>query len=115
MAREVTKAQLKELIQNALDEGLETKEIAEKFNEEYGDENAKLTAADITKLKELVGLKGAKPKKKRLQVFKIVDDVPTETVEEPSEEQYINSVPEEALPFGSNEEIEEPETEYQQF
>lgn len=100
MAKKITKEELKDLIQNALEEGLNTAEIADKFNAKYGSENAKLTASDITRFKELVGLKGAKPKKKRNSVFEIVeedeiedtlpfeeDDSPVETSEyEPAEE-----------------------------
>lgn len=105
MAKEVTREELKQLIQDALDEGLETKEIADKFNEEYGDDNAKLSAADITKLKELVGLKGAKPKKKRSQVFKIVDEPVEEAIAEEA------PMPEAEYPVyhHSDDVIEEPE------
>lgn len=110
MAKEVTREELKQLIQNALDEGLETKEIAERFNEEYGDENAKLTASDITKLKELVGLKGAKPKKKRSQVFKIVEEASEDTP--PVEEDLTN---EEYPTYHHSEDIIEEPEEVEQF
>lgn len=108
MAKEVTKAQLRELIQNALDEGLDTKEMAQRFNEQYGDEKNKLSAADVTRLKELVGLKGAKPRKKN-QVFRIVENLPERTdphVTPIAEEEFPTE--EDPLPF---KDLEKPEEE----
>ena len=81
MAKRVTKEELKELIQSALDRGLSNKEMADEFNAHYGDESSKLAASDIPKLKEIVGLKGAKPKKKKNPFFEIVEEAP---IEEPS-------------------------------
>ena len=53
--------------------GLKNDEIAEKLNEEYGaTEDNKLRAPQVAKLKDVLGLKGLKPKKKAL--FELVDD-----------------------------------------
>ncbi len=104
MAKRVTREELKSLIQDALDMGLSTQEMADKFNSLYGSEDSKLTAADMTRFKEMVGLKGAKPKKKRNSVFELIDDMEMDE-------------PEEVLPFEDSEPVleNEPEEVVDQF
>lgn len=69
----INKSELKEKFINLMELGLTNPEIADRLNEEYNatSENA-LTSMKVSALKDAVGLKGYKPKKKSL--FELVDD-----------------------------------------
>jgi hypothetical protein len=69
----ISKSELREKFIQLMDLGLTNPEIATRLNEEYGaDESNALSALKVADLKEAVGLKGYKPKKKSL--FELVDD-----------------------------------------
>lgn len=99
--RKVTKAEMIEkLTKFTQDLGLTNAEIAEKLNSEFEATDAnKMSAVHVGKLKEQLGLKGMKPKKKAL--FELVDEVEiedelqqtkTETVDEETGEIVNESV-----------------------
>lgn len=69
----ITKSELREKMIELMELGLTNSEIAERLNSEYGatEENA-LSTMKVAQLKDAVGLKGYKPKKKAL--FELVDD-----------------------------------------
>ena len=84
--REVTKAEMIEKLTYFTQElGLTNAEIAEKLNEEFEANDAnKMRAPHVAKVKEQLGLKGMKPKKKAL--FELVDEV-KEEVQTPEPQQ----------------------------
>ncbi len=82
----ITLNELKSKIEEALEQGMSNKEMAEHFNREFVEDGNRLSASDIPKYKDMVGLKGAKPKKKKEPFFEIVD--------ESSEEEDQSQIPE---------------------
>jgi len=73
---DVTKAEMIEKLTHFIQElGLTNAEIAEKLNEEFEATDAtRIGATHVSKIKEQLGLKGMKPKKKAL--FRLVDGTP---------------------------------------
>ncbi len=69
----ISKSELKEKLIQLMELGLTNADIATRLNEEYNaDESNSLTAMKVAQLKDAVGLKGWKPKKKSL--FELVED-----------------------------------------
>lgn len=78
----ITKEALKEKITNYVQNlGMTNAEVAVRLNEEFGaNDKEKLNAQTVAKLKEQLGIKGIKPKKKAL--FEFVEEDTENTVDD---------------------------------
>lgn len=86
----ISKSEMKDKLVQLMELGLTNADIATRLNEEFNaDATNALTSIKVGQLKEAVGLKGWKPKKKSL--FELVDDeeTPSNTYPEPKDmEEY---------------------------